>query len=81
MHDLARLEKRLISSNRLGWEIGIALIIKVLLLTGLWFLLFRWPGQPVSKPDIAAHFVPAIPQTQTIADFSSQPVKEFRHVR
>ena len=58
-------------------EIGIAMLIKILLLTGLWFLIFRWQDRPASKPDIAAHF--ALPSaTQTIS--SSQP-KESDHVR
>lgn len=61
----------------LRWEIGIALLIKVILLTGLWFLIFRWQDKPATKPDIAAHF--ALPAGQ--ADFSSQPQKESHHVR
>jgi hypothetical protein len=40
----------------LRWEIGLALLIKILLLTALWFLIFRWQDRPVSKPDIADHF-------------------------
>lgn len=65
----------------LRWEIGIALLIKVILLTGLWFLIFRWQDRPINKPDIAAHL--AMPATQTPAnpDFSSHSVKEPRHVR
>lgn len=66
--------------NLLRWEIGAALLIKVLLLTGLWFLIFRWLGRPAVKPDIARHFeLPA-----ASIDVSSQPSqssKEFRHVR
>lgn len=64
----------------LRWEIGLALLTKVLLLTGLWFLIFRWPEKPAGKPDIASHF--SLPAAQTAApDFSSQPVKESSHVR
>lgn len=64
--------------NRLRWEIGIALLIKVLLLIGLWFLIFRWMDKPAGKPDIAAHFdLPAAASS----DFSSQPIKESRHVQ
>ncbi|MDD5277686.1 MAG: hypothetical protein PHR16_16590 [Methylovulum sp.] len=68
------------SIPRLGllrWEISLALFIKVILLTGLWFLIFRWQDKPASKPDIAAHFaLPANP-----SDFSSQPTKEPHHDR
>jgi len=65
----------------LRWEIGVALLIKIVLLTGLWFLIFRWPDKPTAKPDIAAHFLPASPPTQVSPDFSSQNNKEFRHDR
>ena len=68
-------------SGLLRWEIGIALLIKVALLTGLWFLIFRWSGKPVTKPDIAAHFMTPNTPIQISPDFSSQPVKESRHVR
>ncbi len=61
----------------LRWEIGIALLIKIVLLVGLWFLIFRWQDKPSTKPDIAAHF--ALPAVQ--ADYSSQPQKEPHHVR
>ncbi|MDD5274336.1 MAG: hypothetical protein PHU14_16660 [Methylovulum sp.] len=46
------------TSNKISlrWELGVALLLKILLLTGLWFLLHRWPERPVVKPDIAAHF-------------------------
>ncbi len=65
----------------LRWEIGIALLIKIILLTGLWFLIFRWQDRPTSKPDIAAHLAMPAAQTPTNPDFSSQPIKEPRHVR
>ena len=68
-------------SGLLRWEIGIALLIKIALLTGLWFLIFRWPDKPVTKPDIAAHFVQASPQPQVSPDFTSQPQKDARYVR
>ncbi len=64
-------------SSLLRWEIGIALLIKVVLLVGLWFLIFRWLDRPASKPDIAEHFAPPVVTT----DFSSQPQKESSHVR
>jgi hypothetical protein len=67
-------------SNRLRWEIGIALLIKIILLVGLWFLIFRWMDKPASKPDVAEHF--ALPANQVVpADSSSQPTQESRHVR
>ncbi|BBL60151.1 hypothetical protein [Methylomonas koyamae] len=63
-------------AQRLRWEIGAALLLKVLLLFGLWFLIFRWQERPAGKPDIAAHF--ALPAAH---NFSSQPIKESDHVR
>ena len=60
----------------LRWEIGIALLIKIILLIGLWFLLFRWHGKP-QQPDISGLFsAPAVTR-----DYSSQPVKESSNVR
>ncbi len=59
------------------WEISIALLLKIILLMGLWFFLFRWQDHPSVKPDIAAHF--ALPSAQ--ADFSYQPQKEPNHDR
>lgn len=68
-------------SSLLRWEIAVALLIKVILLTGLWFLIFRWQERPAVKPDIAAHFaLPAAP-VHINPDFSSQPTQESRHVR
>lgn len=64
-------------SSRLRWEIGIALIIKITLLVGLWFLIFRWLERPANKPDIAERF--ALPVAST--DFSSQSNQEANHVR
>ncbi|WP_347988840.1 hypothetical protein [Methylomonas sp. AM2-LC] len=63
------------------WEIGVALIIKVIFLTGLWFLIFRWPDKPVHKPDIAVHFMQSNSQPQVDPDFSSQSKKETHHDR
>lgn len=38
----------------LRWEIAAALLLKALLLTGLWLLIFRWGGhRSPSQPDIA----------------------------
>lgn len=48
--------------NVLPWEIGIALVIKLILLVGLWFIIFRWQDRLATKPDIAAHF--ALPAAQ-----------------
>lgn len=57
-------------SGLLRWEIGIALLIKAFFLTGLWFLIFRWPDKPAIKPDIASHFVQPRKQLQVIPDSS-----------
>ena len=59
--------------SQLRWEISIALLIKLLLLIGLWWLLFRWQAK-TEQPDIAARF--ELPTT-----ISVQPVKESRDVR
>ncbi len=48
--------------NILRWEIAVALAIKLILLVGLWFIIFRWQDRPATKPDIAAHF--ALPAAQ-----------------
>lgn len=74
------IEPALPKSSLLRWEIAVALLIKILLLTGLWFLIFRWQDRPVSKPDIADHFaLPAVKPSNP--DFSTQPNQESRHVR
>lgn len=75
------LKPALPKSSLLRWEIGAALLIKILLLIGLWFLIFRWMDKPVSKPDIAQHFALPAVQTATPNDISSQPQQESRHVR
>ncbi|MBT9099814.1 hypothetical protein KFZ76_19130 [Methylovulum psychrotolerans] len=60
-------------------EIALALAVKIILLTGLWFLIFRWQDRPAAKPDIAVHF--ALPIAPTAVPFSSQPTQESRHDR
>jgi len=68
------IDKRTLAKpNILHWEISFALLIKILLLTGLWFLIFRWQDQPADKPDMARHFALSTPQTSTVSDFPSQP--------
>jgi hypothetical protein len=38
-------------------ELTLALLVKIILLVGLWYLIFRWQGKPaVPPPDIATHF-------------------------
>ena len=64
-------------AHRLRWEITTALLIKIVLLIGLWFLIFRWMDRPSSKPDIAEHF--ALPAA--VSTTFSQPNQEPRHVR
>jgi hypothetical protein len=46
---------KLPKAGQLRWEIGFALLIKILLLIGLWLLIFRWMDKPTAKPDIAEH--------------------------
>lgn len=77
MTKLAEPKRRIPKPSLLRWEISFAVLIKAVLLVGLWFVIFRWPERPAGKPDIAAHF--ALPALS--ADFSSQPPKETRHVR
>lgn len=71
------MDKTLPQNNRLRWEISLALILKVLLLTGLWFLLFRWQAKPEHPADIAARL--ALPSLDVSSP--TQPPKEFNHVR
>ena len=71
------MHKTLPQTNRLRWEISLALILKVLLLTGLWFLIFRWPAKPEHPTDIAARF--ALPSLDS--SNPPQPPQEFNHVR
>lgn len=68
-------------SNLFRWEISIALLVKLILIVGLWFLIFRWSDKPIEKPDIAAHFRLENSQSQLHADFNSQITQESHHVR
>ncbi|MFA5984881.1 MAG: hypothetical protein WC782_12765 [Methylococcaceae bacterium] len=81
MREINQIKPVIHKSNQLHWEIGLALLIKVLLLLGLWFLIFRWPDRPVTKPDIALRFsLPDMPAPQGKSDFL-QLTQEFYHVR
>jgi len=77
MPDVPQIAEISSKPNLLRWEIGLALLLKIILLVVLWFLLFRWQNHPSVKPDIAAHF--ALPTGQ--ANFSSQPLKGSLHDR
>ena len=67
----------------LGWEILAALLLKVILLFGLWFLIFRWNDHSSStQPDVAERF--ALPASRAAPNppISSQPNhQEAPHVR
>lgn len=76
MNDVSNSHDLLPKPGALRWQIAIALLLKIVLLTGLWFLLFRWPDRPPDKPDIAELFAPPVH-----TDFSSQSEKESHHVR
>lgn len=67
----------------LRFEITLALLIKLLLLTGLWLLVFRWPGRPSAPPaDIAERFqLTGAMSWPDTADSSSHPSQETPHVR
>jgi len=41
----------------LSWEIGLALTLKIVLLFGLWWLIFRVSERPTVQPDIAKHLL------------------------
>jgi hypothetical protein len=73
--------KPLPKAHLLRWEITAALAIKVLLLLGLWFLIFRFMDRPATKPDIAVHFALPVGGLPAAPDHSSQSVQESRHVR
>ncbi|MEF3076274.1 cytochrome oxidase putative small subunit CydP [Methylobacter sp. Wu1] len=78
----AKINRILPRPGLLRWEIGIALLIKIILLMGLWFLIFRWEGKPsTGKPDIAQRFSLPAKQSSITPSLSSQSYKEFRHVR
>lgn len=53
MGEISHSKPVIAKPGRFRWEIGIALLIKIIFLTGLWFLLFRWQDRPPAKPDIA----------------------------
>jgi hypothetical protein len=63
------------------WEIGIALLIKIMLLTGLWFLIFASPNKPVAKSEIAAHFLTPVSDAPVKPVYSSQSQQESSHDR
>lgn len=63
--------------SRLRREIGAALVIKLLLLFGLWWLLFRWQDRPQTQPDMAAHL--ALPSAQAV--YSKSITEESDHDR
>lgn len=68
-------------NSLLRWEITMALFIKLVLLTGLWFLIFHWGDKLVSKPDIARHFaLPVTPKGETNR-LMTPPQKDTRHDR
>ena len=78
MTDLMRKPPITSPPDLLGKEIGIALIIKVILLICLWFLIYHW-STPSIKPDIAQQF--ALPNIHVTADTSAHTTKETLHVR
>jgi hypothetical protein len=73
-------------------EIAVAIVLKVVLLTALWFLIFRWLGgaSPV-RPNIADKFAPPASQVSSasvptlhsrrIGPEALNPQQETIHVR
>ncbi|MGR8929336.1 MAG: cytochrome oxidase putative small subunit CydP [Gammaproteobacteria bacterium] len=58
--------------NLLRREITAALFVKLILLIGLWFMLFRWLQQPTTQTDIAEHFALPASRSPALSDFSSK---------
>ena len=82
MINLSSFKPRLPKPSLLRWEIATALLIKIVLLIGLWFLIFRWQDRPAAKPDMAEHFALSPAKVLAPVDFSSQSIKkEPSHVR
>lgn len=73
----------LLKPGTLRFEITLALLVKLLLLAGLWFLVFRWPGRPSAQPaDIAERFqLPTALSRSGTAEAFSHPSQETPHVR
>jgi hypothetical protein len=54
-------------SGSLRVELGWVLLLKIVLLIGLWWLIFRWMDRPTHAPDIARHFdLPALSSSQPV---------------
>jgi hypothetical protein len=72
-----------LKKDHLRFEIAAALLVKVLLLTGLWFLIFRFDGhEPAPRADIAERFrLPPIVSRVQPPDASSIHPSETTHVR
>ena len=81
MTDLSLKPDKLPKSGLFCWEISMALLIKIVLLTGLWFLIFRWQDRPAVKPDIAGHILSPAVKAETSPEFFVQPPQETHHVR
>ena len=69
-------------SSTLRFEITAALIIKVLLLVGLWFVIFRFPGRESgARPDIAAQLLTPVDLRSAPPDSPTSQSSENPHVR
>ncbi|HLF96222.1 MAG TPA: hypothetical protein VI457_03680 [Methylococcaceae bacterium] len=74
-------------AGELRREIAAALLLKAILLLGLWALIFRWNGErPAARPDVAERFAlpssPAMAQaTPDVALSSPSNHQEAPHVR
>lgn len=69
-------------STNLRFEITAALIVKVLLLVGLWFVIFRFPGRdPAARPDIAAQLLTPVDHQSPPTDSPTPQSSETPHVR
>ncbi len=69
-------------TGRFHLELTAALILKVALLVGLWFVIFRFEGKkPAPQPDIADHFqLTPLPAKASGPDSQPRPM-ETDHVR
>ena len=74
----------MLKSGSLRFELAAALLLKALLLIGLWWLIFRFDGQEAQpQPDIVKQLglSPVSRQSPASAPIPTQPMMETSHVR
>ena len=69
-------------TGRFRLELTAALILKVALLVGLWFVIFRFDGnKPAPQPEIAEHFQLSPQPVRTSGPIPNPRPMETDHVR